>query len=393
MDSNHYVGRWAKRLHITRYYPRGTLSADDLELSLVSVIQHCRGLQIFVVEWSLLDSFTPVVDALSTYCSRSLRVLHIHVRSRQLARLFWALESLICLESIHLEFGQKETEDIHLGSASNIVLTLPTLECLSLRGFFSDFIEQAVDWSLPCLRSLTLDFASHHDELADIPEFLQNHGAHLKYLDINCIPVVDVPAILDLCPSLTTFAFNADWRLAIDDIPYYEASVLVRRPHPNITTLGLHELRHAFGVGYYATHDILTTNFARRTNDLNFAALNTRNFPKLERVRLLSRTVLRDLETANGPDDVCFERWERWWALCARQKVRLEDCTGAEFGNLPEEDDEEDEETDGDEEELEGGPLVVPGSFQGDAIAQIRLLTSQCRQLTTVLHDMGVIAT
>lgn len=199
--------------------------------------------------------------------------------------------------------------------------------------------------------------------------------------------MVDIPTTLNLCPSLTHFAFNLDWRLGEDEMALNPSSKLVYTPHTHITHIGLHGLSHAFGVGYAATYarlDPITPRFVRRSNDFNFAALNKTNFPKLKCVRSLNRTLLRDLEASNGPTETCLERWERWSNQCGKAGVSFEDCTGSSMGELPELD-EEDDEDDGDDES--GTESVVPA----DPIAQVRALANQCRQMTAALMQGSMV--
>lgn len=356
---------------------------DDLELGLVSVIQHCRKLEAFIIEWPVNTAFTAIADALCTYSSRTLRTLHIHVPPTELAKFIWTIDSLHRLVSLHLEIGERTTEDTRLGSAGNVSLTFPELVELSLAGDTCDFIEQAVDWEFPQLRSFTFDFGAHRHDLPDIVEFLANHGSELTYLDINCMLPFDIPTILEYCPSLITFSFNPDCRLGEDSALPFEASKIVKAPHPNLVNIGLHQLLHAFGVGYagtYARVDPLIARYVRHSNDLNFAALNKRNFPKLARIRLLNRTLLRDLEASNGPAEICYERWERWSAQCGRERVRLEDCTGSELGQLPD--------LDEDLEDDDADDAVSDDSYlpAGDPVEQVQYLTRQIRRLTTALQ-------
>jgi hypothetical protein len=358
-----------------------------MDLALISIIQHCRKLQTFIFEWPLQMSFTPVADSLCHYCRRTLHTLHISIPSVELAKLIWTLDSLQRLVSLHVEIGERHTEENHLGSASDISLRFPKLQQLSLRGFFTDFVEEATEWDFPRLGTLTLDFINYRDELPDIEAFFANHGSQLTYLDINCIPPINLPAVLDLCPSLSSFSFNPDWRLPREEGLHYEASELVHLPHKGITTIGLHQLLYAFGVGYaaqYSKVDAISTRYIRHSNDANFAALTKRNFPNLKTVRLLSRTLLRDLEMANGPDEVCFERWERWWAHCAGQGIRLEDCTGSELGYLPPQDYGTDAGTEVDDEGEEEEDSVLD-ALQFDPIAQVRALRMRCQQISAAL--------
>jgi hypothetical protein len=323
----------------------------DMENALVSVIRHCPNLEIFIVDWPMRNTFGPVADALATYCSHSLRTVHWTIPSEALAKAIWALDSLPFILAAHIEFDPPVTETLHLGCASDLHLTLPRLQQLSLRGFFQEFIEQATGWSIPSLKGLSFDCGISRTDQPDAVAFLASHGASLIFLDIFCIPALDVPKILDLCPRLTTFTFNADWRLTSEEDALENPALLVNRPHENITHIGCHGLLYAFGVGYAATYasiEPLRTHMIRRTNDRNFAALTRSNFPALKCVRVLNRTVLSDLNTADGPEETCFERWERWWGQCARQRIRLEDCTGNLLGTLP---DESEDELDSDEDE------------------------------------------
>lgn len=383
LDRDRHLGGFVRRLHITRYFTREGLSNTDLELGLVSVIQHCRKLEIFTIEWPVSTAFTAIADALCTYSSRTLRALHIQVPPAELAKLIWTLDSLPQLVALHIDMSERTSEDTRLGSAGNVSITFPRLVELHLGGDTCELIEQAVDWEFPCLRSFTFDFGAHRYDLPDILEFLSSHGSSLTYLDIDCMLVIDVATVLELCPSLTTFCFNPDWRLPLDDAVPYDTSKLVNAPHQNLTHIGMHQLLHAFGVGFagtYAKADPIVTRFVRHTNDLNFSALTKRNFPKLTHVRLLNRTLLRDLEEGDGPADSCYERWERWSAQCRREGIRLEDCTGHELGHLPElDEDMVGYEDDDYEDEID--------LSRRDPIEQVQALTRQIRRLTTALQD------
>ncbi|KAI0815243.1 hypothetical protein BC629DRAFT_1279161 [Irpex lacteus] len=387
LDGDRHLSRQTKRIHLTRYFQPTGVSAEEMDMALISIIQHCRNLQTFIFEWPLQRSFTPIADTLCHYTRRTLHTLHISIPSVELAKLIWTLDSLQKLTFLHVEIGERLGEENHLGSASDVNLRLPKLQQLSLRGFFTDFVEEAIEWEFPRLSSLTLDFVNFRDELPDIEAFLQSHGPQLTYLDVNCIPPLNLPAVLTLCPSLTCLSFNPDWRLPRDETLPYEASELVRLPHRGIVTIGLHQLLYAFGVGYaahYSKVDAISTRYIRASNDSNFAALTKHNFPNLKTVRLLSRTLLRDLEMANGPDEVCYERWERWWAHCAGQGIRLEDCTGAELGYLPPQENstEAGSEVDDEGEEEEDSVLEA---LQYDPIGAVRALRRRLQQASAAL--------
>ena len=160
-------------------------------------------------------------------------------------------------------------------------------------------------------------------------------------------------------------------------------SKLTNSPHPNITTVGVHQLLYAFGVGYTAKSDRFMIEYMQRSNDINFAALTKRNFPKLQCVRVLSRSLLRALEGNSGPSQLGLSRWERWWDQCAQQEVRLEDCTGGLLGTLPQDEpqsDDSDDEYDSDESE-------TMGDWQEEnrppTIQELRDLLEECRRMST----------
>ncbi|KAI0673487.1 hypothetical protein C8Q78DRAFT_628276 [Trametes maxima] len=374
MDRDKDLGWWTKRIHITRYFAGGGTTMETTQNSLVSVIRHCPNLQIFIVNWPLSNTLQAIGDALCTFCSRTLRVLHINVPTTALPKLIFMLEYLPKLVTAHVEFDGTPPEHINLGAAADLALTLPSLQHLSLRGPFQDFLEEAIGWDMPSLRALCLDFVNHRDDFPDLIEFLKMHGAELTHLDLNIIPTLDVPTILDLCPLLVTFTFNPDWRIPGWEHRPFPPNSVVRRPHANITTIGLHHLLYAFGVGYAATYDKVdpfATQMIRRRNDVNFAALNRHNFPRLERIRVLNTTLLSDLEANNGPSQQCYERWERWWRQCQKEGVRLEDCTGETLGTLPMDPDDEDGDTES---------IVDDGGTQ-QQLSSLRELLMECRKM------------
>jgi hypothetical protein len=399
---------WTRRIHITRYHSGHSLTVDDVEDALISILRNCPNLEIFVIDWPMSSCFGPVMDTLCEYASKYLKTVHLNVPASALAKVIWAIDSLPYLLVIHIEIQAPPEPDCvvgtpRLGSANMIPITLRHLAQMSLRGYFQDFLEHATEWTLPSLQCLSLDSGNSRTDEPDIVEFLTYHGADLTFLDLYSITSLDVPTILDLCPLLTTFTFNADWRLPTVDVGDAEFSptALVNRPHDHITRIGLHGLLYAFGVGFaakYISTDPVRAHFIRLNNDRNFAALTKANFPKLKCVRTLSRVLLRDLEQEDGPnaEDGCLDRWERWWAQCARTGVRLEDCTGAELGTLPQngedsdgedeeeeekmvelegEEDEEGDSEDEDSESEDGGPAL-------GTMAELRQLLEECKKMS-----------
>lgn len=358
---------------------------------LVTIIRHCPNVDTMVITWPLTPTFSAAIaDALLSFTSKKIRTLGWSVSSSAQSKVIWALNALRrSLTSLDLRFEAPTDEDSLLGSAGNLNLSLPRLETLSLRGSFQDFLEQCTDWSLPALQHVTLDYALNPHDFPPVDEFCTQHGTNLTYLDVNCLQVIDVAAILDLCPNITTFLFSGDWRLPVAE-EFPTESKLTNSPHPNITIIGVHELLYAFGVGYTAKSERFKIEYMQRSNDLNFAALNKRNFPKLQCVRVVSRALLRDLEDNNGPSQLGLSRWEKWWDQCARQNVRLEDCTGGLLGTLPQDkvdsdDDEDDEEYESDENEFD--EYGTRGDWQEEnrapTIQELRDLLEECRRMST----------
>ncbi|KAG6811182.1 hypothetical protein H0H92_008622 [Tricholoma furcatifolium] len=409
------LGWWTKRIHVCRYTRSTTMAGLDKALN--SIIQRCPNLEIFIVDVPMGETFGPVADTLATYTLKSLRTVHWNVSCELLPKVIWALDSLPSIIVAQIDFDSKSHEDLEnvpLGSASDLQISLPHLQQLSLRGLFSQFLEEATGWTFPSLQCLSLDSINHRTDIPDVSAFLAAHGSELTFLDLNCIPTLDVPEILDLCPKLLSFSFNADWRLQPPDeampadgsltvhMATNEAmSTLVYTPHPNIEVIGIHGLMYAFGVGYaaqYAAEDPLRAHVIGRSNDLNIAALNKTNFPRLHTVRALSRAMLSDLNDADGPsEEGGMERYDKWWDMLTAQGIRLEDCTGALLGTLPKDEDvepededagsdddmyEEDEGSDGDlEEEEEIERELIPQWRAGHGIAELRDLLDQCRMM------------
>ncbi|EIW64417.1 uncharacterized protein TRAVEDRAFT_25592 [Trametes versicolor FP-101664 SS1] len=381
MDRDKNLGWWTRRLHVTRYFAGGGTTMETTQNSLVSIIRHCPNLQTFIVNWPLSNTLQAIGDAICTFCPRTLRVLHINIPTTSLAKLIHMLQCLPKLATAHIEFDGTPPEQINLGAAADLALTLPALQHLSLRGPFQDFLEEAIGWEIPLLQTLCLDFVNHRDDFPDLLEFLRMHGAQLTFLDLNIIPTLDVPTILDLCPMLITFTFNPDWRIPAWEQNSFVGPSAVRRPHANITTIGLHHLLYAFGVGYAATYDKVdpfATQMIRRRNDVNFAALNRRNFPRLERVRVLNTTLLSDLEANNGPSQHCYERWERWSRQCQKEGIRLEDCTGEPLGTLPMDSETEDDTDDETEESVQGEAQQAQTQPH---LSSLRELLMECRRM------------
>lgn len=312
---------------------------------LSSMIHLCKNLEVLFIDLPLVDTFSGMANALCIYRPRKLQTLYLHTALDQLRSVILTLDTLASsLIHVHIEIRGSVLEEVKLGVMSGIVITFPRLRQLSLCGHISDFVEQASSWEFPELEMLTLDCLPYNEGMPDIEELLRNNGTQLTHLDINAISTstVNVPSLVDLCPQLQMFSFNADWHFPDNG---RDTAVLVRVPHPNITFIGLHGLRHAFGVGWIPGVSPHLQSIRRHDNDRNMRALNKTNFPKLARVRVLDKGLLQDLEAANGPSKDCYGRYERWWDHCIGQRIKLEDCTGNDLGILPDADADEDSES------------------------------------------------
>ncbi|KAG1733137.1 hypothetical protein EDB19DRAFT_1731826 [Suillus lakei] len=372
LTSNPSLGWWTRRLHITHFlYERGP-SLDDFEAALTSVLTQTPNLEIFIVDWPLSRAFGPIADTLGTHC-KNLRTAHLHVPAELLPKVIWALDALPLLVSL------ADPDTLTLGSAQDVKLHLPNLQQLIL-------LEQASGWSLPLLRSFSFDFGSKREDCSrSFSSLTSTASQHLTSAQYSTY-----------APLLTAFSFNIDWKIAPivqnADTTGDGPIVLTNRPHEHIAHIGLHGLLFAFGVGLasaYATPDPLRALLVQRTNDRNFAALTKASFPQLERVRVLSPTVLTDLERANGPQGSGMERWERWAGMCEGMGVRLEDCTGALLGTLPQEEEEYEDEEDEPVEESEyyytdDEEPVRPG---GVGLSELRALLEECRKMSEERED------
>lgn len=435
IEAHSSLGWWTKRLHITRFYASDGPgnSAAELQSNLAKLLLHLPNLDTFIIDWSLGDAFGPVTDALMSTCRKSLKTLSIRVPSEALAKVIWTLTALPNLMAVHIEFDslalESVDEDLHLGAANNIHFALAKLQQLSLKGHLLEFLEQAIGWSFPVLTSLSLYSFEQLNE--HVTTFLKTQGEALLFLDAFCpqTPSLDVPTILELCPSLRTLGFNADWRPANGQNDNSGSNVsrfnsIANSPHSHITTIGLHGLQYAFGAASLNLSsnpldidplDIASVNahLTLRANENNFSALTKRWFPRLERVRILDRSVLRYLHESELNRETDYsgrlndiervgvaERYDSWCSRCYEIGVRLEDCTGGLLGVLPA--DEEDSENEGDDSEGsdesgdeysdeysdEDGIWMYPDEDVGEHTTELRRLIEECRQMERSRGDL-----
>ncbi|KAJ7137544.1 hypothetical protein C8R43DRAFT_1072215 [Mycena crocata] len=398
------LGWWTRRIHLTRFYANTTreTTPENLQDALISVIRHCPNLEIFIIDYPMTGpTFGPIADTLAMHTSKSLRTLHIDVPASALLKVTWVLASLPNLFAVHIEFSadnrcnhnlntsNSDLDDTHTGAASNIHLRLRALAQLSLHGHIQEFVEQATGWALPALQQLSLDCYTGRSDLPDPIGFLEAHGAGLLFLDLYSIPAMPLARILALCPALTTLAFNGDWHIEpdSDDAPPFA--------HDRLTRVGLHGLAHAFGVSTSSSTSESTARLVGAANDRALSLLcaeKALRFPQLARVRVLSRALLGELDRANGPaEGAGMARWERWWEACRAAGVRLEDCTGALLGELPqveielgaesewEEAEESASESEREGEGADGGESQWRSAVPGTHLDELRRLLDECR--------------
>jgi len=341
------LGWWTRRLQVSRYSTREfeeqNITNDDVRNAFVTIISHCPNLEVFHVDWPMKEAFGPVADALKMFSRKNLRSVTWVVPSSALNKVVFALDALRGVVNAHIEFEASSSNGDEdrvpkLGAAGGLQLNLGIRQ-LSVRGYAQAFLEQACEWSMPSLKTFIIDSGMNKTEDPDLASFLKHHGDGLEFLDLNTGFRLPIAQLLDFCPQLTALAFNGDWRISPSD---EVQSKLVNQPLLNVTTVGLHGLTHAFGVGVTAAATSLAqARIIQRSNDLNMAALNKMNFPNLQRIRALDGSMLRDLNTAGQPSLELggMARWERWWDRCWAAGIRLEDCTGESLGTLPDIDD------------------------------------------------------
>ena len=109
---------------------------DNFEDALVSIIQHCPNLEIFIVEQLLKGAFGPVADTLKTYASRRLPTVHWNVTGDAFPKIIWALDSL---SSRYRAYRYRNSCIIRsstiLGSASDLPPSPKQLATTPITGF------------------------------------------------------------------------------------------------------------------------------------------------------------------------------------------------------------------------------------------------------------------
>ncbi|KAF7289975.1 NTF2 domain-containing protein [Mycena indigotica] len=400
--STQSLGWWTRRIHITRrVFSQQNTNTEPLRDVLAGIIQHCPNLEMFLLD-SAVGSTTlgPIVDALATFSTKSLRTFGVTVLSPALPRLIWALDSLRHLFAVQVQVDLRGVDTLYdetpLGAAHDIQLRLPNLRQLSVRGHIQQLVEQATGWQMPSLRF----FSIHTTESLDLPDvqgFLANHGSALHFLDVYLTARQSLPQILAACPSLNTLVFNGDWRIVgVEDD---SASNPLPLAHTSLVNVGMHQLFRAFGFDPAidkmaqegATNLPVDIDLTLSYNDRTLDALVKRpDFPSLARIRAVDPQLLRELNVANGPKEQGggMERWEQWWDKTAVAGVRLEDCTGNLLGELPQDDAEVVEEEDSFESwDDDDDYYSQPGSRRVSNLDELKELLEECRAMDLERDD------
>lgn len=379
-----FIAKWIRRIYIMRYLRTNEEDFAETVTIFSSVIKYCKDLEVLFVDLPLMNAFSGMANALCMYRPRNMQTLYLHTDLCKLRDVIVVLDTFSSsLVHVHLEIRGSGIEEVKLGMMSEIVITFPHLRQLLLYGHISDLVEQASSWEFPSLEMLTLDSLQFNEEIPDIEELLRNYGSRLTHLDIHSTCLGTLPeSLVDFCPQLQALSFNADWRFPQNGT---EIARLFRVPHPNITFIGLHGLRHAFGVGWVPGISPQMQTISQFFNDKNMRALNKTNFPKLSRIRILDKVLLQDLEAANGPSKACYPRYERWWDHCIGQGIRLEDCTGSDLGTLPDAD--QGEEGSEDSLEYEEELVELPAEPAVGPLAFMRELREELQTAIANLED------
>jgi hypothetical protein len=347
LDTTSSYGRWTKKIHVGPYIFPGTdsTSVEEYEESIIAVIRHCPKVELFIIERQLGSSFGPIMDALVLYASGHLHTIQLDIQGGFVPKVIWGLSSLPCIIAAHINIETNVQVPSPLIAEEIACPKLPYLQQIFLRGYVGSLLKQLGGCDLPSLRIFTLEDGINSHDSPNIEEFLRHHGSNLVLLDLKTRANTKIPLVLDLCPNVESFVFNADTCIEPhDDV----TSTIVNRPH-QLTTIGLHGLCHSFGVGtHYLQTNTFQTTYIAHSNDLIMGALNKVNFPKLHRIRVVNRSLLEDLNKSNGPsrESGGFQRWSRWLWTCENAQIRLEDCTGQPLGTLPDIEGEEDSEED-----------------------------------------------
>lgn len=333
-------GSQTKRIHVGPYtYPGSGSSVEEHQENITGIIRHCPNVELFIIERQLGSSLGPIMDALVRHASGSVHTIYLNIAGESVSNLILGLSALPRIISAHINV---ETSDSLTNEAAYPGQGLPYLQQILLRGYVATLLKQLGRWDLPLLCSLSLESCTSIHNPPDVEGFLRRHGTNLVLLDLKTY--VNVPLILDLCPNLHTFIFNADWRIE----PHNGvASTIVNQPHQQLITVGLHGLWYSFGVGTRYLQATTDSAFdVAYSNDLNMAALNKHNFPKLRRIRAVNQYMLEDLKKSNGPstENDGYNRWCRWRLTCKDAGIRLEDCTSQLLGGEEDSDEEAEDE-------------------------------------------------
>ncbi|KAJ6496334.1 hypothetical protein C8R45DRAFT_1211936 [Mycena sanguinolenta] len=355
---------WTALEAATQRVARVGIHLTRLNTTAASAHQHhakLPNLEIFIVDWHMtVTTFGAVADALATFAAKSLRTLHVVMHSSALLKVIWALDSLRCVSAVYVKL-EEDAKETHLGAASHIRLRLPALQHLALDGHIQDFVEQAAGWSLPALRHISINCGTRRVDLPDTLPFLATHGAALSALDLCAVPALPLAASSRSAPRS----------------PPSPSTPTGGSSPPTTTTTKTPHRRSRMTASRASG---CTASQAEPLAVRVVASLNDRTLDTLP-------ALLSALDKANGPTTgERMGRWERWWEACTRAGMRLEDCTGALLGELPQYEppsesggeggSEDDEDEDGDREWRRTIP--PQGATQLD---ELRKLLDECRAM------------
>lgn len=327
------VARWIRRIFIYEddRYNKQSISSDCVEDELVSILQHCKRLQMLSIQQYILNSTSlTLIDTLANHCSESLIALNLRVSQM----------TPIEFISTTNETNECATDPTQTSSSADSTANasaaakFPKLRGLSMRGFCLDLLGCAMTWSIPSLTHLTIDFENCHiDRKAGVSSILGSFGPQLTTLNVNAASInFDFHEILSLCPKLENVSFDlAHWKPTFSHGPSGSGTRSISlSQYSSLKTLGLHGLLRYLGIEMSWEYGISTS---AEMHDTNFnLLLERRHFPNLQTIRLLNPIVTEKVSERHAPRPVyARERLKKWERQCKEHGVQIEDCTGTQL--------------------------------------------------------------
>jgi len=221
------------------------------------------------------------------------------------------------------------------GDAPDRDVVISSLQNMSIFAFNDVFSDYMKDWTLPSLRRLNILFGFGSNDRG-LAAMLQSSSiaSTLQTLDLfgweDVQITINVSTVLELLPSLEELAFVIEWNIQgpiahkrLNRIGIYGGGILFafRRDTMPPPPRWLSPKR-------YTAHNVVLT----------ISKLNKINFPQLTTVRLLSLDEVHYFLARGGTDALDEEKsatWLEWREQTTRDGIRVEDCTGNEFGTWP----------------------------------------------------------